>query len=594
MPPKTRADRAEELRRSIRSDFMRACANLYMIEPREGASLQYFSLWPEQVRQTQVMLEAEKAGKPVRILKLKCRQAGDSTLAQAWLFHKVMWTTRQRALVVAHDDETTNRLFDMSKLFYNELPPELQVPIEKLNRREIQFQPPHGSLLSAQTAGWQGLGHGRTFQHMQLSEVDRWVDPVTTLDGLLPTVPRAAGTSVIMESVAEFPDGFLKGFWDATKRGDTEYVPLFTPWFDVPDYRHAVPAEFAPLSEEEQSWVAKYGVTLEQIAWYRLTLAEFLAKEPWGGERKMRRLYPCTDDEAFQAAGLCIFPDRVLNRLKTTLARPALTFRLVATGDGRIVDVPTPLPEDADLWVWEAPKEGVLYSIGVDVSDGVGATESVVQVCRYPDYAQAAEWASNRTSPEQTAWVVRWLAEKYGGGNTLVIPEINKSGVLVLHILQSMPGTFSLFRWRYLNRPGQAETNNPSLGWETNARTKAILAQVANMVFLRDNSEAPSGVIHSHVLHDQMKRCVDVVPGRRWAVTKGDSDRILAWLIAMTGAYLDFEGGDIGGMASDGKERPVEPEKARPEPNAVDGDWDRILGDAEERSGVLTAWDTLT
>jgi hypothetical protein len=586
-----RETRADALIRAIRSDFARTCRTLYMIDPRDGQGLHPLDLWPEQLHQLALMQQQEREGRPVRIVKLKCRQSGDSTFAEAWCVHKILWTARQRAMLVAHDEATTNALFEMSRTIYTELPPELQKPLKKINRRELAFEAPHASSLSAQTAGWIDLGHGRTIQHHHWSEIDLWPDAAAALAGLMETCPMMPGTSIVIEAVASNADGWLRGFWDASKRGDTLFIPIFTPWFKVPEYHLAAKPDTPPLTPEEQEWQVKYGLTPEQIYWYRAKRAEMIAKEPWGGERTMRRMYPFTDEEAFQASGLCVFPDTVLARIRGELARPTLSFRLVAVGHGDIMDVPMTDWEDGDLWVWESPKPECFYGLGVDVSDGVGATESVVSVWRYPGYVQVAEWASSRSSPEQTAWVARFLAEKYGGANALIVPEINKSGVLTLHILQHLAGGFSLFRWRYLNRPGIAETNNPTLGWETNVRTKPVLAQVANMVFLRHRPEAPQGLVRSPLLYEQMKRCVDLAPGRRWTAEGGKVDRILAAMIALVGMYLEFEGGSIGGIAVDEKPQEAKP---RPEPGYVDTEWEGIQAGAETaRTSYHQPWDSL-
>jgi hypothetical protein len=940
----------EQLRERFRRDFIAACEKVYYIKPRDSTQLALFTLWPEQQRQAEIMLDQQRRGRPVRIVRLKTRQAGDSTLGEAWLFHQVHWNPRTNGLLVAHDEVATNAIFEIPRTIYQELPRELQHPLKKLNRRELAFEEPHNSILSTATAGWQGLGRGRTIQHIHISEVDYFPDPVTALDGLMETCPVSPGTSIVMESTASSAEGWLRGFWEACKRGETLFVPLFTPWFKVPEYRLPVDGPIT-LSDEEHEWVAKYHVTPEQILWYRAKKAEMMAREPWGGERKMRREYPCclvastrvstdrgiipiaeaaagqasesgrilglypqgeadvvqawtrdgrtlsgtadhplqrpdgtfvelaesvgalielrpprfadspytlrwseiggitselvvderwgrflgyfmgdgsysttsrssagyvsivctgkdtdvvddvvglmtalfggghtrgmgsrsvagvrgaievrvgcmgflpimkglgiwkdwrphrrvcvpeaifrspqpvvreflrglfeadgfngyggnkvslfskwpefirdvqllllgfgitsrvtsvprsntdhaytkneltlrsresqrfnaeigfigrrksgrfvplsrfnkhakpmemldqvvrvepagrapvydlsiegrhtfsanglvvhnTDDEAFQAAGLCVFPDVVLQRLKEGLSKPVLSFRLVATGHGELIDVPMTDWQDGDLWVWESPKEGAFYSLGVDVSDGVGKTESVVSVCRYPGYEQVAEWASDKTSPEHTAWVARWLAEKYGGPSAMVIPETNKSGVLVLHILQTMSGTFSIFRWRYLDKPAIPETEFPTLGWQTNVRTKPLLAQVANMIYLRSNGE---GVIRSHVLHDQMKRCIDLVPGVRWRAEGRDTDRVLAWMIALIGAYLEFEGGQVGGLGAD-RDFEADEKKRREKPHRsqYDADWDEVLAGGAVRMGSgRLAWDTL-
>ena len=557
----------EALRASILADFERACSTLYMIKPRasahldaedvddEGqehrpveAGLKLLELWTEQRQLARKAAAMRAAGQPVRILKVKPRQAGDSTLGCAWTFHHTYWQPRQCGLIVAHHETTTNRLYNIVKTFAEELPAELQEPQDKKNRRELSWLPPLGATILAQTAGFIDIGHGLTVEHALFSEIDRWADPDTVLDGVMETIPMAPNTSIIIESVVERAGGWLENFWKASVRGETGFLPLFTPWYRVPEYRLAVGPEFE-RTKEEDAWVAEYGITDEQVAWYRAKMSYFRAKEPWGGERKMRRLYPFTAEEAFQQSGFCIFPDAVLARQDRLVQPPIETIQLVSTGGPDFVEAATEDVASANLLVWRRPEADAYYSIGVDIGEGVGQSESVISVVRWPGYEQVAEWASDRVSPEETAFATRYLAEKWGGPNALVIPEINKNGPLIIYILQSLPGTFGIFRWRYLDRPGLPETATPQLGWQTTSATKQILAQVANLVMLRGQVSG-DGIVRSSVLLDQMRRCVDVLPNIRWRALGGKSDRIIAYLIALVGAYLEFEGGNVNGMVS--------------------------------------------
>jgi hypothetical protein len=507
-------------------------------------------LYPEQRVMAEAMAEMGRRREPVRVVKLKCRQSGDSTLAALWTFHAMYWRPARRALVVAHHDTTTTSLYQMYQVLFNELPEELRWGQRKFNRKELSFEPPSGSSLVAQTAGYLDIGHGLTIQHCHLSETDRWPDPEVALEGILETVPQAADTSIIIESVAQSAEGWLQQFWQASKQGRTGFRPLFTPAYAVPEFRLAVPKGFQATAEE-RAWQQEYGAAACSPAflmWYRSKRQLFLAKEPWGGERRLKAMYPLNDREAFQSSGFCVFPDSVLQRLGAQVQAPAVSCALYAVGMGQFRPEACAADWDGAVHIWKEPEAGRMYAVGVDIADGVGATESVVSICAWPEYEQVCEWASAHSSVEHTAWVARWLAQKYGGGNCMIIPEINKSGVLVLYILQSLPGEYGIFRWRYLDRPGQAVSDQPKLGWETNESTKKILVQVANMVFM-----SGGGTIKSAQLWEQMTRCVDVLPSRRWRVQGKGSDRVLAWLIAMTGAYLEFEGGQVGGVSGLGE-----------------------------------------
>src|SRR5882724_4658685 len=163
----------EDIRKAVSGDFLRACASLYYINPRSNIDpetgektgsegLIRFNLYSEQRIQADVMLEMKRRGQPVRIVKLKCRQSGDSTYAEVWNFHEIYWNPRRRGLLVAHHETTTNALYQMAQTLYDELPIESKWPQRRFNRKELSFEAPSGSSLVAQTAGYLDIGHGLT------------------------------------------------------------------------------------------------------------------------------------------------------------------------------------------------------------------------------------------------------------------------------------------------------------------------------------------------------------------------------------------------------------------------------------------------
>lgn len=577
-----------DLRAKIRGDFLGACEAFYWLVPRgkydpetgeeiarepgEDTGLVRCHLYPEQRRTATTMLDQQRRRQPVRIVKVKPRQSGDSTLGCTWQFHQVYWSQGEGGLIVAHNDTTTAALYGKIKTLYAELPPELQIQPKKLNRQELAFERPYNNSIIAQTAGYVDLGHGLTITHCLLSEIDLWKDAEVALEGLMETIAMQAGTSIYIESKAQGVHGFLYNFWKRSKEGKTGFTPQFTAWHQVPEYRWPVPPDFE-FTAHEREQAEEHGITPAQFMWYRVKRAQMIAKEPWGGERRFLSSYPLTDEEAFQSSGMCVFPDVVLKRLHEGCGPPTAIRRLEhGAMPGEIHAVPSDYhPAWPLLSVWKAPEENRFYTLGVDVGDGVSQSESVVSVCAYPGYEQVAEWSSDKNSVEETIYVARYLAAQYGGPNCVIVPEINRNGKLILTLLYNLPGDYTVFRWRYFNRPGVVANDNPVLGWETNGATKPILAQIANTIYLRGQ-----GLIRSEILHEQMTRCIDIMPNR-WAAGGGKSDRIIAWLIAQAGAFLDYEGGSVGNMVSD-------------QPKKVEG-WD--LSDFRERGSYDAEIDEL-
>jgi hypothetical protein len=348
-----------------------------------------------QKRLYNTVKEQAKQQKPIRIIILKARQMGFSTLTEALIFHRTVTRRNVNSLIVAHKDESSNNLFNMSKLFYENLPPELQPMRKASNARELVFENPTKNQLEKRhnpglrskikiaTAGGQGVGRSDTLQNVHISELAFWPgDKKETLNGILQSVPNSPPTMVIIESTANGFDHF-KELWDQAVAGESDFEPLFFPWFEMQEYRMKVPPGFE-LTEEEEKLKEAFGLDDEQLAWRRWCI-----KNNCSGDLNLfRQEYPCTPEEAFLTTGTPVFDnDKVILRLNQLRAQyrdnPPLVGNIECkyTPDGDpIQGTETFIPSPSGwLTIYEKPRANVPYVIGVDVAEG-GADWSVAQV----------------------------------------------------------------------------------------------------------------------------------------------------------------------------------------------------------------------
>src|SRR5690606_24110321 len=109
--------------------FMEDCL---MIQPKEGGGLIPFKLKPAQRMLVETMEKQRKAGKPIRIIILKARQIGFSTVVQAYIF---WWLTHHRytsGMVIAHENEASATLWRQSVPFLAHVPTKFK---PQVNRR---------------------------------------------------------------------------------------------------------------------------------------------------------------------------------------------------------------------------------------------------------------------------------------------------------------------------------------------------------------------------------------------------------------------------------------------------------------------------
>lgn len=260
-------------------------------------------------------------GRPVRVIILKARQMGFSTLTEGMMFQDTATRFNVNSMVVAHKDDATANLFKMNRLFYENLPEPVKPQRQASNAQELVFNVPTNgegkglnSRIKCATAGGKGVGRSDTLTNVHLSEFAFWPgDKKSTLIGILQAVPSLPGTMVVIESTANGYDEF-KDRWDEAvsdwDRGERDgFQPIFFAWWEMEEYRKPVPPGFE-LTEDERALMETYKLDLEQIAWRRWAIKNLCA----GDERVFQQEYPASPDEAFLASGTCVFDSPALIR----------------------------------------------------------------------------------------------------------------------------------------------------------------------------------------------------------------------------------------------------------------------------------------
>ncbi len=356
----------------------------------KSGSLVSLKLNEPQLRLYEVIAKRYKAGKPVRVIILKARQMGFSTLTEGIVF----WATATRentdSMIIAHKDEATANLFRMSKLFYEQLPAPIKPMLQASNAQELNFDKPSRdrserkglkSRIRCATAGGSGQGRSYTLRNVHMSEFAFWPgDKLETYSGIMQAVPDEPGTIVIVESTANGYDMF-KTLWDravaAQQSGDDEgFIPVFFPWYEMSEYRRPVPPGFE-LTDEERELKAAFKLDDEQIAWRRWCI-----EVNCGGElNKFKQEYPATPDEAFIATGTCVFDKEALVLRRAAVSADKWEYgRFTYKNDGlRISDIKWQPEKGGPIRIKKKPEEGVPYVIGGDTA-GTGSDSFVGQV----------------------------------------------------------------------------------------------------------------------------------------------------------------------------------------------------------------------
>ena len=472
------------------------------------------------------------AGKPIRIIVLKGRQEGISTVTEGLMFQDTVTRPNVKTLIVAHDTTATGNLFKMNKLFYDCLPPWARPLRKNSNAKELVFENPTRddgekrrrpglrSSIRCQTAGKGGVGRSDTLTNVHISEYAFWPNnKEDLLLGVMQTVPHDPGTMVVIESTANGVEHF-KALWDGAVAGDNEWVPVFLPWYMERGYRMAVTGGEV-WSEEEQQLRRDFGLDEEQLAWRRWCI-----KANCGGNAdKFRQEYPNTPEEAFLLSGRPYFDNRALAVRRMHAPEPArvgwFTYESPEETGARPEAWRFTDAEQGSVRIWQEPEEGVPYVLGGDTA-GEGSDCFTAFVIDNRTGRQVAE-LQQRQSEILYARQVYCLGRYYN--DALAAIEVNFS---------TYPQR-KLEEWEYPNLYQRerfdtyANTMVKAFGWETSGKTRPqALAELHTVM-----EESPELVVSQWTLGEMVVFVYDA-HGKPQAAVGEHDDLVMAAAITYT------------------------------------------------------------
>lgn len=448
----------------------------------KAGGIQRFKLNGPQRMLIEAMEKQRKAGLPIRVIILKARQIGFSTVVQAYIF---WWLTRNRytaGLVIAHENDASVGLWSKFVLFIHKMLPEfapgLKRKDEARGRLELgtdnkNFDPCYGSTLKIESAQDKEAGRSGTYQLVHASEVAFWPWPQTFL-ALKQTVANVPGTLFVEESTARGATGQFYEDWLAAVAGKTNFVPIFVGWWEHEEYHlpttevenaswarfkaalvHAVDKHgddwkklinwardgIVELDETEMDLAKTYPIDYGQIKWRRWCIAENCA----GDIDQFSQEYPSCPEEAFLSTGRPFFDTRQVATAKQAFKSPDYSGpkpvrysidESVSPDEGKpLSEIIRPDPF-GELTVWELPMADKEYAIGADVAEGtVNGDFNACHVVENGSIDHVAQ-IHGKFDPDIFGKKLYWLGLWYNGA--LLGVELNQAGHATIQTLEQM------------------------------------------------------------------------------------------------------------------------------------------------------------
>lgn len=476
-------------------------------------------------RRVLAVLESDRAaGRPIRMIVLKARQWGGSTLVQmymAWIqsCHRRNW----HSLICAHVKDTAATIRGMYSKMLADYPEELWegdsrpqfVPFERaINVREISGRGCRVTLASSENPE---SVRGSDIAMAHLSETAYWKSsaqhqPASLIRSICGSVALIPYSLIVMESTANGVGNYFHTEWLRCRDGHGDKHAVFVPWYEIEIYTLPLDrpaAEMgASLSEYELSLWHR-GCTLEQIAWYRAKSAEY------ADAAMMHAEFPSDDTEAFAATGSGVFRQDDIERMRRDCRMPLRQADITALG---LVDKP-----GGALSIWEEPADGADYVAAVDIGGRTAKADWSVMTVMRRGYCGAphrvvAQWRGH-TDHDLLAGYARQLADYYNEAlliiesNTLE-SETDGGGDSNLFVLTRLADSYGRLYCR-----GEGASRRP--GFHTNRSTKAmIIAMLIEAV--RDGLY----VERSHAACDELT-VYEQRPNGSYAAKEGHHDDIV-------------------------------------------------------------------
>lgn len=424
------------------------------------------------------------AKKPVRIAILKGRQFGISTLIEAIIYAFTSQQPNTNSLIMADDEGGSRYLFEMSKLYHDELKRHEShlAPDKKYsNDFRLEFDNRHSQIL-IDTARNVDAGRKYTFHIAHLSEASRFKSFLDTLLSLMQSIPDNPETMCFIETTANGENDFCTWWRQKEQEAksqegkliETDWVLMFLSWKYHKEYsrefeNEAVKDYFVrSMSKEEKKIQVDHDLTLQQMYWRRKVLVDKCN----GKVEKFKQEYPLTADEAFISSGKRIFAVESCAPQIKNICQPRSRGE-VEFSDNRPFFYAA---DDGNLRIFKSPVRSHRYLIASDSSDGTpGGDPAAAQVLDLTTWEQVAT-LTGAIPPDIFGTKLFALGAFYNWA--FIAPEVNSQGLVTTLKLRDLHyPAHSIAHHEKVNfdiSTGERKTYE-ELGWNTNAKTKPLI-----------------------------------------------------------------------------------------------------------------------
>ena len=304
---------------------------------------------------------------------LSPRQASKTTLMTIAALHEACFKGYRSIVIVANKESTAMEIFRRVRLAYEELPTWIKPAVKEYGKTGCEFA--NGSRISISTTTG-SAGRGGSLNLLICDELG-FVDNHLAEDywkSVYPTISRAKTSRIIVASTPNGKGNLFHRLYSEAEKNENGFNALRIEWDEIPG--------------RDEAWKKEQIKALGSLEAF---LQEF------GNE--------------FLDNGETAIDEVLFDELKKHCSDPK-----------HILD-------EGHYKIWEDPDASRVYVAGVDVSEGVGADASVIQVLDITDLKdirQVAEYHNNQIAPAEFSNKLHEVLLNWG--SPLVLIERNNQG----------------------------------------------------------------------------------------------------------------------------------------------------------------------
>lgn len=347
---------------------------------------------------------------------LSSRQSGKTTTITIYALWLTCFFDDKRITIVANKADTAEEIFARIKMAFEELPLYLKPPVKSWRKNGF------------------ALGNGSAIQVSTTSSAG----------------PRGSTSNLLLiDEMAHCPNEVMKELWKSaipiiSSSKNSQIIVISTP--------NGTDNKFYELYQESQKEGSEWN--LERVDWWDVPGRDEEWKKSTIGQLGSEQDFEQEFGNQFFTKGKAVIDTKLLEELKAKCKEPVLVL------------------DEGAYKIFDFPKENDFYVVGVDVGEGIGRSNTVVQIMNVSDLTnikQAAIYANNEISPYHFGTRLMGILDDWGRPPVLI--ENNNSGQQVLDVLGKIHNYENIVSY-YSEGMSKLYKNDNRLGIHSHTNTK--------------------------------------------------------------------------------------------------------------------------